>query len=273
MQRTLTVALVIPDITNPFYPVMARGVQDALADHGYHVVVCNTDGELDLERAFIADIAGRRLSGMILRSFHVELDDVRQALDMGIPTIALGRGFDHPLADSVSTNDAAGARTIVEHLISRGYRDIGYIGAFGETGVPREAGFRAALEDAGIRAEERWIAHADWTRDGGEEAMGTIFNAASKPSAVFCANDLMAIGAIHTARALGLTIPGDVAIAGYDDIDAASFVTPTLTTIANPAYEIGKSCAALLFERMTGLRDSPTTIVLEPGPLQVRESS
>jgi LacI family transcriptional regulator len=210
---------------------------------------------------------------MILRSFHVELDDLRQALDLGIPTIALGRGFDHPLADSVSTDDAVGARTVVEHLIDRGHREIGFIGASGETGIPREAGFRAALDDAGIRAEEQWIARADWTRDGGEQAMATILSAPSRPGAVFCANDLMAIGAIHSARALGLTIPGDVAIAGFDDIDAASFVTPSLTTIANPAYDIGKSCAALLIERMTGLRDSPATIVLEPGPLQVRESS
>lgn len=273
MQRTLLVALVIPDITNPFYPVMARGVQDALAPSDYHVVVCNTDGRLDLEQAFLDDVAERRLSGVILRAFHADLSDAGDVLGLGIPIVALGRCFDHPLADCVVTDDAAGARAVVDHLVVQGHRRIGFVGAAGDTGAARESGFRGALAAAGVEIDERSVAHGDWTQGGGAEAMRRIDDRGGAPTALFCANDLMALGAIEHLRETGRSVPGDVAVAGYDDIDAAALVTPALTTVRNPAYEIGKTCAALLLERLGDARVDPAHLTLPPGPLVVRAST
>jgi LacI family transcriptional regulator len=159
--------------------------------------------------------------------------------------------------DCVRTDDVAGSRDATEYLIRRGYAPIGMIG--GAPGLSpsdhRLQGHRDALLAAGIRFDPRRLVIGDFTRAGGASAMRELLARSSRPPrAIFCANDLMAIGAMDVAREVGMRVPDDLAVMGYDDIEAAALVTPELTTVVNPAEEMGRACGRLLLERMSDER-------------------
>ena len=153
LRHTLTAALVIPDITNPFYPVLARGLQDTLAPTGYHAVVCNTDGRPDREREYLEDAIDRRLSGVVIARTDAEpLDaELSEAIAHGIAVVAVNEVALHPDADLVSSDNEAGVQVAVEHLVARGHRRIGHIGGGGAVGRARATGFVLGLAAAGLR--------------------------------------------------------------------------------------------------------------------------
>jgi LacI family transcriptional regulator, galactose operon repressor len=250
VRRSDTVALIIPDITNPYYPVLARGLDDALA--GHRTLICNTDAARTREIDFAADAFDRHVDGMVLVAFQIGASDLRDIIDSGLPLVSIGASIEDPRVDVVLTDDEHGAFEATRYLIGRGHTRIGMIGGSEGPGSRRAAGFRRALDDAGMDAVRELTAIADWTRRGGQEAMRRLVASTERPTAVFCANDLMAIGAMDVARDSGLSIPEDLALVGYDDIDAATLVSPSLTTVVNPAYEAGQSAGRLLLDRMTG---------------------
>jgi DNA-binding LacI/PurR family transcriptional regulator len=274
-ERSHMVALIIPDITNPYYPTLARGMQDALHAGGYQTLVGSTDGHRDQERSFLNDSLQRRVDGVAFASFETTARMLTPVLDADIPVVSIGTTIRHRKVDCVSTDDVAGASDATTHLIEKGYGPIGMIG--GPAGTPpsdnRLEGYRIALRNAGIRFEPRLVVVGDFTRTGGATAMSELLTRRARPQAVFCANDLMAIGAMDTSREAGLHVPTDVGLVGYDDIEAASLVTPDLTTVVNPAYEMGRACGRLLLERMTGRRAGGRVEVVVPHRLVPRASA
>lgn len=273
-QRTRTVSLIIPDITNPYYPMLARGIQDALAAEKYHVFLGSTDAQLDLEREFISDGVALRVAGMILVTFGAMVEDVQGALAAHIPLVSLGGRIDHPDIDIVATDDCQGAFTAVNYLLGCGHRRIGFIGNINERPLEaRFAGYCQALQDAGLSVDARYCIPGDFTRSDGERAITKLLDLSSPPSAVFCANDLMAIGVLHTAHLRGLRVPDELAIVGYDDIDAASLVIPPLTTVVNPAYDMGRQAGMLLLERITESCEGPRRKVVVPYRFVQRQSA
>lgn len=249
-RRSDTVALIIPDITNPYYPVLARGLDDALS--GHRTLICNTDATRTRERDFAADAFDRHVDGIVLVAFQIGATDLREIIDSGLPIVSIGASIDDPRVDAVLTDDEHGAFEAARYLIERGHRTIGMIGGAEGPGGTRAAGYRRALDEAGLTWNPGWTAIAEWTRHGGQEAMRRLLGSEDRPSAVFCANDLMAIGAMDVARDAGIAIPGELALVGYDDIEAATLVNPPLTTVVNPAYEAGQAAGGLLLDRMTG---------------------
>jgi LacI family transcriptional regulator len=252
-RRSLTVALLIPDITNPFYPVLARGLQDALGGAGYHALICNTDAEPGLERELLDDLAQRQVDGMVVMASGLTAEDVAPYVDAGIAIVSLGRRIDHPLVDVVESDNAAGAALAARHLIALGHTRIGLIAGTGLTGELRTAGFRRTLAAAGLPGPDDLVAQGDWTREGGETAAHLLLDG-QDVTALFAANDLMAIGAMDAATARAISVPDGVSLVGYDDIDAARLLRPALTTVRNPAYEMGRAAGRLLTERLTGER-------------------
>jgi len=252
MQRSQTVALIIPDITNPFYPVLARGLQHALVEQGYHTFLCNTDGQLEQEQAFLDDVVHRQVDGIVLVPFQLTTEAIEGALAANIPVVSIGKVIDHPYVDIVRPDDTQGAREATEYLIAHGHRRIGMItGAIGVAISERRlAGYREALERAALVFDPQLVVRGNFVRQEGREAMRTLLALEHRPSAVFCGNDLMAIGAMDAVREARLVIPQDMAIMGFDDIDAASLVTPALTTVLNPAYELGEIAGRYLLERI-----------------------
>jgi LacI family transcriptional regulator len=275
MQRTHMVALIIPDITNPYYPVLARGLQDALVEEGYHIFLCNTDSKQDQEMAFIADAVQRQVDGIVLSSLHNMSQKLQEYIEDDVTFVSLGPSIDLPQVDKVSTDDAAGAKEATRYLIQRGHRRIGMIG--GMPGLTpsqnRLRGYCEALEEAYIPFDPELLAEGNFMRPGGACAMRALMELPERPTAVFCANDVMAIGAMDVARALGIAIPDGVAIVGYDDIEAASLVAPALTTVVNPGYEMGKAAGQLLMERMQGSYKGPGRRVTVPHHFIQRESA
>jgi LacI family transcriptional regulator, galactose operon repressor len=274
-ERSHMVALIIPDITNPYYPTLARAMQDALHAGGYQTFVGSTDGDRTQERSFLDDSLQRRVDGIAFASFATTARMLTPVLHAGIPIVSIGTTIRHRTVDCVRTDDVAGSRDATAYLIEKGYAPIGMIGGPPGTSPSdhRLEGHRTALRTAGMRFDPQLSAIGDFTRIGGAAAMGKLLSRRVRPRAVFCANDLMAIGAMDAIRGAGLSVPDDVAVVGYDDIEAAGLITPDLTTVLNPAYEMGRACGRLLLERMSGRRDGPRVEVVIPHRLIPRTSA
>ncbi|SEQ86395.1 LacI family DNA-binding transcriptional regulator [Microlunatus flavus] len=266
------IGVVVPDITNPFYGQVTRGLSDSLGAE-YGTWVCNTDGSTKRERAYVSDMVARGADALLITSVDAEDEAVAAALAAGVPTVSLGESVDHPLVDRVLAADEEASQAAVEHLLARGARRVAIIEGPRTLGHSREEGYEAALRTAGLKAPQQLRVHGDWTRVGGREAMLRLMRLPQRPDAVFCANDLMAIGALDALRSLGLRAPDDVRLVGFDDIEAASLVSPALTTIANPAYETGWSAAKLVLDRLQGRHTGSRRTVTLPCRLIVRETS
>lgn len=272
-KRSMTVALIIPDLTNPFYTVLARGLADELDAAGYRVIVCNTDAQRDREQDFIDDMLDRGVDAIAMTSYHLATSEVQRVVDLGVPIACVGESIDHPNIDQVLADGEQGGYEATRHLLARGATRIAMITGAEEFDNARISGYRKALSEAGHRFSRRLIRHGDWTRTGGYDAMQILLAANPRLDGVFCANDLMAIGAMDALREHGLSIPDDVALVGFDDIEAAALVTPALTTVVNPAYDAGRSTAALLLDRMTGRPARRRRVKVLPCTLRLRESA
>lgn len=267
------IAVVVPDITNPFYAVLSRGLADAVDALGYGSYVCNTDGQHDRERKFFHDVMDRGVDGIVFASGETAAEISFGPAELGTPIVCIGDHLDHPTGDTVIPDDEAGSREAAAFLAERGYQRIAMIQGPARYGTPRTAGFRAAMHAAKRKVAATMLVRGDWTRRGGYQAMKTLMALPTPPDAVFCANDLMAIGALDVANELGLRVPDDLAIVGFDDVDAATIVAPNLTTVRNPAYEAGSTAGDLLLSRMSGRYSGAGRTVVLPCPLVVRNSA
>ena len=277
-QRALAIGAIIPDITNPFYPAFARGIQNVAEREGYDLIAYNSDGLLERERKFMQSALAGRVDGVILSPFQITMDELADVSDMDIPVVALTSRS--PIAgrapvDTVHVDSIRAARQAVEHLIARGHVRIGMIA--GEIGTPpredRVLGYLQALEAHGLLADEMLVRGADFNEDGGYRAAHDLLRLCPRPTAIFAANDLMAMGAMAALHELGLRVPQDVGIVGFDDIPAARLLAPPLTTVAQYPDRLGERTAELLLERLRGDGPPYSREILMPAELVVRESA
>jgi LacI family transcriptional regulator len=273
-RRTHVVALIIPDITNPFYPVLSRGLEHALAETGYRTFICSSDGETERELDFLAEVFDRRVDGIVLDSFHMRVDDVVSITRGGVPVVWIGSSpRAHPGVDSVRPDDEHGAFEATMHLVERGHRAIAMVDGPEGSGTSRRNGYLRALAAAGIRPLPAHRVRSDWTRAGGKAALEHLLESDPRPTAVFCSNDRSAIGVIDAAHDRGVGLPDDLAVVGFDDIEEAAMTTPPLTTVRNPAFETGEAAGRLLGDRMSGAYRGPARDLQLPATLVVRASS
>jgi LacI family transcriptional regulator len=270
--RSQLVGVVLPDLSNPFYPALVRGVQDRLGLSGYHALVVNTDADRVQERELIAELVDRQVDGLVLITFTLSKADYAALAQKDVRFVVVGRvdGFDH-----VHTSDYAAAFEMTAYLLDKEYGSVAHLaGPAGGGGpaAPRLAGYRAAMRDRGLRGARAPVVHGEYTLAGGYQAMAALLQSDARVRAVFCANDLMALGAIEAARAHGLRVPEDVAVAGFDDIDAASLVRPRLTTVGHQAGELGARAVDLLLDQMRGGERPPADVVVD-FELMKRESA
>ncbi|MDX3103463.1 substrate-binding domain-containing protein [Nonomuraea angiospora] len=273
--RSQTIGLIIPDITNPFYPALARGLQDVLGPAGYDQIISNTDGVRRTEQAAIEHMIARQVDGLAFAVFHTHAEDLLPAIEAGIPVVRLGGRLVQRGVDLVHSDDEGGAAEATRYLLGCGYRRIAFVCGPAAEGpaAERVAGYRAALAEAGVAPDQALVAHTHFSRAGGAEGVARLLELAEPPDAVLCANDVMAIGALDVAAQRGLRVPGDLAVMGFDDIDAAGMVSPGLTTMANPAREIGQATAVRLLDRLRDAIDEPSTELVVPARLVRRQSA
>jgi LacI family transcriptional regulator len=269
-------ALIVPDISNPYWSQVARAIQDITDLHDYSLIVCSTDGLLEREVRFLRSLLGW-ISGLILHPYHVTHKQVSQSMGKTIPVVILGdfvTAEEYPAHwDRVGGDNQGGAQSAVEHLIQLGHRRIAFIQGPADTptSIRRLAGFRRAFAVAGLPVSEALLVRGDYTQEGGRQAMDALLDRPDPPTAVFCANDLSAFGALETAKRRGFAIPQELSIVGFDDIDEAAHLAPPLTTIRQSPRQLGTMSARTLFERIDG-RTEPVRLTIEFS-LIVRQST
>ena len=270
--QTSTVALSIPDITNPFWPEVARGVQDTLEASGYTTVTFNSDWKAEREQGFLTTVRRNRFDGLIINPTNVaNVDLVR----LGIPVVILGGSGYYADFDSVGSDTETGAQEALKHLAALGHQRIGLIAgrSVRHKVYTRYHSYVAFHARHGIPLDESLVVECEFSDQAGFAAMQRLLSLPKPPTAVFAANDVLAIGALKATQAARLRVPEDVAIVGMDDIYASATTSPSLTTVAKPKYETGATAARLLLERITGATRQPPRHVLLPCQLIVREST
>ncbi|WP_223693398.1 LacI family DNA-binding transcriptional regulator [Leifsonia poae] len=266
-QETRTIALLVADIANPYYPAVARAIHDRIGSHGYVSFIGNTDGDPDTEVRVLEEMRSRSVDGVIMSTMALSPERIRNVVGPTTPLVLLtgewvessGHEVRRLRADEVGTDDAPGIREAVEHLHSQGISEIGFIsGPAGSVpGAGRLQRFRDAMAEAGLHVNSAWIENADgYTLETGYDAADRLLSRPDRPAAIMCANDLIAIGVLEAARDNRLTVPADLAVIGFDDIPTAKHVSPRLTTIINPATLVGYACADALMRRIE-LPDTP----------------
>ena len=256
-QKTRLIAMMIADIANPFYQAMARAVQDVAHARRYDVLVVNSDHLSENEQLFCESMIRRPVDGIIAVPYHLTTDDLDDLIvRTGVSVAVLGQHICHPQIDTVGCDDEGATYDTVRWLIEeKGHKRIGFVGvkqAF-PPGKRRYAAFVRAMQEAQLPIPPEYIKIGDWQVESGQRAMCELLALAEPPTAVFVCNDQMAIGALLKAQERGLRVPEDVAIVGFDDIPAASWVRPNLTTVAQYPTKIGTQLAKAVFERIDGI--------------------
>jgi LacI family transcriptional regulator len=275
-QRTATVGLVLPDISNPYYPPLVRGVEDVASAHGYRVVLCNTDRNPDKLAAYLETLVKTRVDGIVIAGGYLAADLGSLTLLRTYRTklVAVGRHeLEHP---SVRIDNVAATRRATEYLIGLGHREIAFLGGpeGSTTAQDRRAGYRAAMAAAGLVEPAGGVQDGEFDERSGYEHAGALLGSARRPTAFLCANDRIAFGAYAALADAGLSVPRDASVVGFDDVPMASFVRPTLTTVAVPTYEIGQEAMRLLLAAFDEAADAEpaTDPVLLPTRLVERAS-
>jgi len=269
-------ALIVPDISNPYWSTVAKAVQDITDKQDYLVIVFSTDGIYEREVRFLRSLSGW-VSGVIFHPYHVSQEEVKDIVGDDLPMVIIGDftsdfgpedKWDHVISSNLECSEK-----MVEYLIQLGHTRIAFIK--GSEGTPSSAkrfeGYLKAFENVNIPLVEEIIVQGDYTREGGRNGMKSLLSQTELPTAVFCANDFSALGALEVALSHGLQVPKDISIVGFDDIDEAMYASPPLTTIRQSPANVGTIAAENLIERLEG-RERSLTVQLK-GSLIVREST
>jgi LacI family transcriptional regulator len=265
-------SIIIADVENPFFTSVVRGIEDVAHRHGYRLVLCNSDEDLAKEAGYI-DIAIReRMAGVVIAVASTGGSHLERLVREGIPVVAIDRRFGEAGLDTVVVDNVAGGREATTHLLANGYRRIGCVLGPSRLSTSNERfdGYRAALKAGGVAFDRSLVRRADFREQGGYKATRQLLDGPHPPDALFVANNLMTVGALHAIQDLGLRVPVDVGVVGFDDTPAADLMRPRLTVVAQPTYDIGRVAGELLLTAKS--RDEPIDTVLPP-TLIVRESS
>ncbi|GCE03461.1 LacI family DNA-binding transcriptional regulator [Dictyobacter aurantiacus] len=273
-QTSHTIGLIISDIMNPFFTHVVRGVEDVANQHGYALILGNTDEDPEKEKNYIRLLESKRVDGLILAAAAGDHTYLRPLPQQRLPLVSLDRSLFEWGIDSILIDNMAGARKAVEHLIQLGHQHIGIItGIAGITTTQeRLAGYKLALASHNIPIEPTLIASANSRIEGGAYAARQLLTqAAVRPTALFAMNGLLAIGVLHTLKELELRCPEDIALVSFDDFAWSSVLRPYLTVVSQPTYEMGQKAAQILFERLEKRNASPQEVRLQAN-LIIRES-
>lgn len=270
-QRSRTVGLMIADISNPFYSSCAKAVEEVARDRGYTVVLCASSEDAGIEREYVELLARRRVDGLLLVPAADGHEYLRALQAAGTPVVALDRPVEGLATDLVLVQNRAGTRKAIEHLVGHGHRRIAFIGAERHLYTTRKRleGYREAMTRAGFAELSRTDAP---NAASAAEAMAGLLEIPEPPTAIFSMNNLITVGALRALERAGLRAPEDMAFAGFDDFELASVLRPRLTLVRQPAYELGRRAAELLFDRLEGRQPAEFRRFVLPTELVIRES-
>jgi LacI family transcriptional regulator len=274
-QRTGTLAVIVPDVANPFFTAILRAAEEVARRADYHVILGDTRSDLSVERDVIEELIAHRVEGIMIAPVgDRSATHLRRLAEFGVPFVLIDRTVPGLDCDVVLGDSSGGARRLVEHLVALGHRRIGFIVESDDVSTARDrrAGYEAALTGAGIALDPTLVVNASADPSGGSAGMSRLLELDERPTAVFTVNNLAAVGAIEAVRAAGLEVPDDVALVCFDDIEYASRLYPFLTAMEQPAQTFGTLGTQLLLERIEGRGPERRHEVVLPGEFIIRKS-
>ncbi len=253
-RSTKTIGLLLPDITNPFFPELVKGVQLLAAERSFTLLLSQTGNDPKTEQRYLNLFRGKGIDGLLLVGLALGRAKLSKFVASRIPLVSLDRDVDLIGIPLVHLDNRAGARRATEHLLAFGHRTIAHIAGPRSLHVSqdRSRGYFDALENANLSQRPELVVASDFTEAGGRAACLALLESGARFTSIFAANDLMAIGAMAGLKDAGLTVPTDVSVVGFDDIHIASYTAPPLTTLRQPAYEMGRRAAQILIDAIGG---------------------
>ncbi len=263
LKEKKTVGLILPDILNPFFPLLIKGIEQVSKIHGYHLILCDSENDVPLEQRHIDNLYDRGVDGVILIPSS-ETTHVENLIESGLPFVFLDRFIDVDGASSVISDNEEGAYQAVKYLLKLGHRHI-----INLTGPPelstekaRMTGYKRALGESEIECQENFIVCGNYSLEDAYRAIDDLLQKGGTFSAIFATNDMMAFGAKQALEEHNIHIPNDVSLVGYDDILFSSVIS--LTTVSQPAYEMGRNAMVLLLDLIHERIVTPQRVILRP---------
>ena len=265
-RKTTMLGVVIPTITNPIFATVTKGIQDYASRNGYSILLGNTDYNEANELQLINLFQEKRIDGVIFNGPWRSAPLILRMKSMNLPFVITWEKVKDKEVNFVAFDNFRSAYGSIEYLIGLGHRRIGMIAgkfSISERALLRWKAYRQCLGDHDLAYDPQLVLEKGYSFSEGKEAMAHLLDLPSRPSAVFCGNDILAIGAIVEAKERGLKIPKELSVAGFDDMEISAFYDPPLTTVAVPAYEMGRMAAKILIESLHGESQGPQQYVLE----------
>jgi len=274
-RRTDTLALILSDISNPFWTTVARGVEDAASDAGFNVILCNSDESEVEQDKYLRVLLQKQVDGVLLVPARSTLEPIQFVQSQDTPVVVLDRLIPNAQADTVRCDSEGGGYQLTRLLLSLGHRRIAVLsGPQGvSTAEDRVAGYQRALTEAGVDIDPVLIYYGQFSLESGYAMTQQMLAVTPRPSGLFAGNNFIAIGALRALRDAGLQVPEDLALVGFDDLPADLVVDPFLTVAAQPAYEMGQRATELLLARLSGEASEAYQEIVLPTEIIVRLSS
>ncbi|MBD1576478.1 substrate-binding domain-containing protein [Vibrio sp. S11_S32] len=272
MKCTKTLGMLVTTSTNPFFGEVLKGVERRCYEKGYNLILCNTEGDSERMKASINTLLQKRVDGLMLMCSTLEGEEIEIfSRYPELPIVVMDWGPMAYASDKIQDNSYKGGYLATQYLIDRGHKEIGCVTGplHRNQAISRFNGFKQALTDNHITINQDWIAEGNFECDGGFNAYQTfkrrsLAQGSSLPTALFACNDMMAMGLINAASQDGLHIPNDISVIGYDDIQLAKYITPSLTTIHQPKHQLGKTAVDTLLARLNEPKSPQQIVQLEP---------
>jgi len=265
--RSYTVGVLIPDLMNPLFPPIVRGIQDRLEEAGYTPLIANTENDPQRERIDFERLRARQVDGFITATARRDDDLLTQVAAIGTPVVLVNRRLEQPVLPAVVGDDRAGMRLAIDHLADLGHRRIAYLAGPQQvsTGYLRYEGFLEAMRDRGLEPDAELIRFGDaFTEAEGLRLCGELLDAATTPTAIAAGNDLVALGCYDVFEERGIRCPEEISVVAVTDMPIAGRFDPPLTTVRIPHREIGAAAADLLLDRLSDGDEPPRQILLAP---------
>ena len=272
--KTNTLGLVLPDSANPFFAEISRSIEDKAFNKGYSVFLCNTELDTERELFYVDVLSKKQVDGIIFVAAGDQTDSLDFLVREGMPVVMIDRNVPNVQVDAVLPDHRLGGFLATQHLLKLGHTRIACIAGPSSItpSAERITGYRNALEQANIPYDEKLVIRGDYHAQSGMDITSSILMMDPRPTAIFALNDLMALGALRAAAEAGCSVPKDLAVVGYDNLELSQYTNPPLTTIAQPKKEIGVQAVNLLVERIAQKNRPPSRVVLPP-ELIVRRST
>ncbi|TWI56937.1 catabolite control protein A [Halalkalibacter nanhaiisediminis] len=274
-KKTTTVGVIIPDISSIFFAELARGIEDIATMYKYNIILCNSDQNKDKEIHLINTLLEKQVDGIVFMGGHITEEHAEEFKRSPVPVVLAATLDTNKEIPSVNIDYKQAVYDAITDLIEQGHERIGMLsGTLDDpvNGYQKFAGYREAIENAGLKFEEELVVIGDYTYDSGIEAMSTFLELENKPSVIFASTDEMALGIIHAAQDHGLSVPDDIEVLGFDNTRLAVMVRPTLSTVVQPMYDIGAVSMRLLTKYMNKEEVNEHIVVL-PHRIEFRQST